>query len=142
VVVDASVLASRFLEPDSNHEIAVSWLRLLADSRVDFHAPAIALAEVTAAVRSVSGDEQLARETLASLRQATFIQLAEVSLSTALRAAELAARAGLKGCDAVYVAFAEEEHASLVTLDREQAERAAEFIPVLSPGTIPAARGE
>lgn len=58
-----------------------------------------------------------------------------VTLDDALidEAAEIAADRALKGADAVYVAVARRHRAILVTLDREQRERAAALVAVMTP---------
>ncbi len=58
-----------------------------------------------------------------------------VTLDDALidEAAEIAADRALKGADAVYVAVARRHRSILVTLDREQRERAAALVAVMTP---------
>ncbi|MFV9503782.1 MAG: PIN domain-containing protein [Oscillochloridaceae bacterium umkhey_bin13] len=48
-------------------------------------------------------------------------------------AAEIAADRALKGSDAVYTAVARRYGSTLVTLDQEQAARAALIVPVMTP---------
>jgi predicted nucleic acid-binding protein len=49
------------------------------------------------------------------------------------RAAGIAVEHGIRGCDAVYVALAEQFGDVLVTLDRQQLERGAAVAPVREP---------
>jgi predicted nucleic acid-binding protein len=64
--------------------------------------------------------------------------LSIVSLDDGLaqRATDLAADYWLRGVDAVYVAVAQQFDTTLVTLDPEQGRRAAEVVPVRSPGQV------
>jgi predicted nucleic acid-binding protein len=54
-------------------------------------------------------------------------------------AAELAADRALKGAEAIYVAVAQHHSCTLVSLDREQRERAARLVPAMTPGEALAA---
>jgi predicted nucleic acid-binding protein len=56
-----------------------------------------------------------------------------VSEALAARAAKIAARQKIRGCDAVYVALAEQPEMELVTLDRQQLERGVEVVATRSP---------
>ncbi|RRR72295.1 MAG: hypothetical protein EI684_10245 [Candidatus Viridilinea halotolerans] len=51
----------------------------------------------------------------------------------AQEAAYLAADRAIRGADAVYVAVAQRYRCALVSLDREQRERAALLVPTLTP---------
>ena len=59
--------------------------------------------------------------------------LVPVSSMMARRAAELSLELGLHGCDAVYVALAEQRGEPLISLDRRQLERARGVIEAREP---------
>jgi predicted nucleic acid-binding protein len=61
------------------------------------------------------------------------IELIPVTLPIAERAARIAGEHRIRGCDAVYVALAEQLSEALVTLDRQQLERGAAVVAVRAP---------
>jgi predicted nucleic acid-binding protein len=67
------------------------------------------------------------------LARSEVIELIPVTLAVAERAALIAAEHRIRGCDAVYVALAEQLSDALVTLDRQQLERGAAVVPVRAP---------
>jgi len=46
---------------------------------------------------------------------------------------DIAAEHRIRGCDAIYIALAEQLNDSLVTLDRQQLERAADIVTTHEP---------
>ena len=95
--------------------------------------PRLLLAELAGVVRRLTRDPIRARLAIDSLSFMPHVQL--VTLDDALidEAAEIAADRALKGADAVYVAGARRHRSILVTLDREQRERAAALVAVMTP---------
>lgn len=67
------------------------------------------------------------------LRDLHTIRLIPLDDTLAQEAAELAADRALRGADAVYVAVARRHGCALVSLDREQRERAAAVVRALTP---------
>ena len=59
-----------------------------------------------------------------------------LDLTTARRAAGVAADNRLRGSDAVYASVAQQFGSTLVTLDREQKERVAKILPTRLPSEI------
>jgi predicted nucleic acid-binding protein len=66
------------------------------------------------------------------IRQLNFLTFVPLDDDLARESAKVAASQHLRGSDAVYVAVARRFGAALVTLDSEQARRAAPLIPVRS----------
>lgn len=132
MIVDASVIAA-FLEPtDVNHLRALEWFESLDEDTV-LYAPAIVLPEVASGLRR---GRATAKDVLAALRimeDEQQIALRPVTRALAQRAAELVAELGLHGCDAVYVALAEQRGEPLISLDRRQLERARGVIEAREP---------
>jgi predicted nucleic acid-binding protein len=124
-VVDASVQVALLSTADRHHAAAAAWYRSALRERDALSAPSLLLAEVAAAIRRGTGDDALALRAVARLARGDMVQLAEVDTELAGKAAHLAATQALRGCDALYVALAAELDQPLVTLDRQQAERAA-----------------
>jgi predicted nucleic acid-binding protein len=67
------------------------------------------------------------------LARSEVIELIPVTLAMAEQAALIAAEHRIRGCDAVYVALADQLSDTLVTLDRQQLERGAALVTVRAP---------
>lgn len=132
-IADASVLVAAFVPEEVNYSLARAWLRGQIEAGVETNVPAIALAEVGGAIRRVTGQEREAKAVVAQLQALPGFKVHAVSVESGLRAARLAAEASLRGCDAVYVALAEEANEPLVSLDQEQLSRAAAVIIAQRP---------
>lgn len=134
-VVDASVWVSRFLRTDVAHERSKKWFAEAVEKQLTLYAPAVVLPEVAAAIARTSegpnGDE-LANEALAVLR-ASGVKIIDVSLSLGLKAAQIAGQCRVRGCDAVYLALAEQLSEPLVTLDKQQNERGGAVVQTMTP---------
>ena len=114
----------------------MSITRWIADARTrreQLFAPAIMLPELASAVRRVTGHEEDAEEALDRFGEGSGISYVPASIELCNAAAEIAIRYSIKGCDAIYVALAQQLDEPLVTFDREQAERAAAVIRVIVP---------
>jgi predicted nucleic acid-binding protein len=66
--------------------------------------------------------EALAKESLSVLKDSG-VKIVDLSVSLATKAAQIASECRVRGCDAVYLALAEQLSESLVTLDKQQHER-------------------
>ena len=138
-VVDASVYValvyrcSKFLVGQSalvnagekEHATSWAWFEKSRAANEPVLAPVILLAEVAAAISRGVGEVSLARRVVERLNDAGVIELVPVTLMLAERAAMIAADYRIRGCDAIYVA--------VVTLDRQQLERAAAIVEVGRP---------
>ncbi len=132
-VVDASVYVSIAHGADRHHERCLRWLEAGLERQEPLVAPNLLLVEVAAAVRRLTGRRQLAEAAVADLLETGLIELVPLSAERAARAAGIAAAAGVRGADAVYLALAEELDATLVSLDRRQLERGAGIARVERP---------
>lgn len=132
-VVDASVILSSILPGEPHHEASKAWLIALAGSGDHFSAPAILLSEVAAPLSRAYDQPDLAGQVVQTLAAAPFARLFPVSIPLATRAATIAADHQIRGCDAVYVALAETLGEQLITLDRQQAERAGAVVETSQP---------
>jgi predicted nucleic acid-binding protein len=132
-VVDASVWVALSHSGDRHHRRCREWLSSsLADGSA-LAAPSLLLAEVAAALRRLTEDEALARESAEALVELELVELHPLTLERAVAAASVAAELGLRGADAVYVALADERREPLITLDRQQLERAGERVDAKRP---------
>lgn len=130
-VVDASVVVSLHHAADKFHHRCTRWLREALTHGVELHAPGLLIVEVAAAIRRLTGDETLAAESIRGL--ADWLQLYPLDRQRAETAAAVAARTGVRGADAVYLALARELREPLVTLDRQQLERGEALVEVQRP---------
>lgn len=133
-VVDASVFVADARPGEPYHAEAMALLRALADRDLVLVLPAIALTEVAAAIARATDDAALAVEAAAMYRSWPGARVLPVDEVLADLAAQVAAEERLRGCDAVYVALAQQLGATLVTLDGEQLERSPSTVSARTPG--------
>jgi predicted nucleic acid-binding protein len=133
-VVDASVILSSMLPGDPHHEASKAWLVALVAAGNHFTAPAILLSEVAAPISRAHHQPELAGQVAHSLAAAPFAGLVPATIPLASRAAAIVADYQIRGCYAVYVALAESLGEELITLDRQQIERAKAVVVTSMPG--------
>lgn len=132
-VIDASAWVSLMVGEDVHHPASRRWFADRAAQGGPFVIPAHALAEVGGAIarrrqRAADGDAALAL-----LLRFPGLRVVAVDARLAWRAASLATQGRMRGADAIYVALAELLGLPLVTWDREQTERAADWVAVRRP---------
>jgi predicted nucleic acid-binding protein len=132
-VIDASVYVALINANESDHDSSWAWFQSAQSAQESILAPAILLAEVAAAVSRGVGDPALAHRVVEQLRRSKAIELVPVTTTMASRAAAIAADYRIRGCDAVYVALAEQMDDYLATLDQQQLERGAEVVTTRKP---------
>ena len=132
-VVDASVYVALINANEPDHASSWAWFESAQAAQEPIVAPAILLAEVAAALSRGVGDATLAHRVIQQLMQARTIELLPVTLAMAERAAAIAADHRIRGCDALYVAAADRLNDHLVTLDKQQLERAGALVSVRVP---------
>jgi predicted nucleic acid-binding protein len=132
-VVDASVWVSRFVPQDVHHSVSRLWLERHAAAGDPLVVPVLALPEVAGAIARRVDDASLAHQALQAVLRLPMLRLVDVEARLARSAAQLAADHALRGADAVYVALALELGLPLVTLDREQRNRASVVLTTLEP---------
>ncbi len=133
VVLDASLLVAGIRRGDPGHVPARSVLTWLTANDATLHVPAIALSEVSAAIARGTDNTELALRDVALLQQLPGFALRPVDVALAQSSARVAAENRIRGCDAVYVALARQLDAPLITLDRQQRERAPDDVVVRMP---------
>jgi len=132
-VLDASVLIAAVLPNEPFHADAKALMGHLIDEGAYIYLPSIAFAEVAAAISRGPGDEQLALAVVAEYGMRPDLHWIAVDLAPGDLATEIAAKQRIRGCDAVYVALAYAEQATLITLDGQQRERAPSAVPARTP---------
>jgi predicted nucleic acid-binding protein len=134
MVVDASVMVSRLVAGDVNHEASRRWLDDHIASGGLLIAPALLLPELAGAIARRT-NRGLARRAIAALLRLPELRVVAIDARLAEVAARLAGDLHLRGADAVYVATAAHLRLPLVTWDAEQRERGAARIRVMAPDT-------
>ncbi|NOX63239.1 MAG: PIN domain-containing protein [Chloroflexi bacterium] len=136
VVLDASVLVAGMRPGEVHHVAAREALEMLTRQHWRLFLPAIALAEVAAAIGRGTGSAARAERELTLLRQTPRLMIMAVDASLGERAAAIAGSHRIRGCDAVYVALAQMLNIPLITLDREQRERSPAALSVFAPDEV------
>jgi predicted nucleic acid-binding protein len=132
-VIDASVYIALINAHEKDHPASWAWFEQAQATREPVVAPVILLAEVAAALSRGVGDLALAHRVVRQMKRPGLIELVPVTLALAERAATIAADQRIRGCDAIYVALADQLGDCLVTLDRQQLERSAAVVSAREP---------
>lgn len=122
-IIDASVYVALISAHEKDHASSWAWFEQAQAAHEPIAAPVILLAEVAAALGRGTGDSVLAQRVVQQLKRSGVIDLIPVTIAMAERAAIIAADHRIRGCDAVYIALADQLGDCLVTLDRLQLER-------------------
>ena len=132
-VIDASVYVALINVLEYEHESCWSWFQSEQAQQRTVSAPVVLLAQVAAALSRGAGDPALAHRVVRHLLDAGLVELVPVTEALAERAASIAADHNIRGCDAVYVALAENLGTDLITLDRQQSERGGAVVTTRRP---------
>jgi len=119
LTIDSSVIISSLLKNEHRHKEALSiWEDVLkGESFVINHFSV--LVEVVAAIRRRTGLVSLAMEIKKELIDTENISFVILDDKAAIEAAEIAAKTGLRGMDALMVQVAKEYNAELISFDKE-----------------------
>lgn len=131
--VDASVFLNAFNPYEPGHDTSHPLLALFQERAIPIIVPSLLRPEVSAAIIRGREDADLARRFTHALERLPHIVWVPLDNTLARQSADLAASCRLRGSDAVYVAVALRFGSALVTLDREQRERAAGVISSYYP---------
>lgn len=132
-VIDASVYITLINAYEKDHTSSWAWFESAQAEQEPILAPVILLAEIAAALSRGIRDKNLAHRMVGQLKRSGVIDLIPVTLTMAERAAAIAADHQIRGCDAIYVALADQLSDCLVTLDKQQLERATSIVTVHKP---------
>jgi predicted nucleic acid-binding protein len=132
-VVDASVWVSRLVPQDIHHQVSKCWFERQATEGGMLVGPALLLAEVAGAIARRSGQGKLAEDAIQGMLRLPSLRPVSIDARLGGAASRLAARVGLRGADAIYVAVAHQLHSPLITWDLEQQETARGLIEVRTP---------
>jgi predicted nucleic acid-binding protein len=131
--LDTSVYVRAADPNDPDQATCQALIDALDDQAVPIIVPRLLLAELAGALRRLTRDPIRARLAVDTLRSTPHIQLIRLDDALLDTAAEIAADYALRGADATYVAVARRHNCTLVSLDREQRERAAAIVTTRTP---------
>ena len=134
--LDATIFVRDASPGDPDHETCHALMAQLYQRNTMIVVPLLILAEIAGALSRSFRDPIRARLEVELLSALRHIQFVPIDAVVAQEAAELAADRSLRGADAVYVAVARRYGCALVTLDREQRERAAPVVRTLIPTEV------
>lgn len=140
--VDASVYLNAFNPKEPDHADSRRLLAYLQSQAIPAIAPTLLLPEVAATISRGRDSADLATQFTEALKRLPHLVLVSLDEALADQAADVAARFRLRGSDAVYAAVALRFGSVLVTLDREQRERARRLVKALTPSQALEALGE
>ena len=132
IVVDASVWVSRLVSDDAFHELIKDWMASQREQGTELVSPFLLLVEVGGAISRKTGIPELGLNAVKQVENLPGVRLVEMDNSLLKDAANLAAELGLRGADATYVATAARLNLPMVTLDKDQRERASKRIKILN----------
>lgn len=132
-VIDASVHIADVRPSEPHHGEARAFLDQVRRTGAPAYSPIIVLAEVAAGVARGTGRSGLARRLTNLLRRVPNFVFLPVDEALGDLAAEVAASQQVRGCDAIYIALAQQLSATLVTLDGEQRQRAPAVVLAQTP---------
>ncbi len=131
--VDASVFLNAFNPYEAGHEESHRLLTRLQTEAIPIVVPTLLLPEVAGTVARGRQDSLLASKFAHAVSRLSHVVFVPLDAALAQRALEVAAEYRLRGSDAVYATVALQFGSTLVTLDREQRERAAKVVPTRRP---------
>ena len=131
--LDANIFIRDLDTREPQHAECHALLDELRMQAIPIISPVLVLAEVAGTVSRTRRDPMAGRLAADLLRGISNLTLIPMDDSLAQEAAEIAADYALRGADATYVAVARRHSCTLVSLDREQRERAAAIITTRTP---------
>ena len=130
-VLDASLIASSFLEKEKWHKEAKLFLERLISRGETIILPELILPEVASAISRGTKNPDYAIGFCKELRRLPNFIFVPVDESLSDIAVEIASKYFLKGADSIYVALAYRYNAELVTLDQKQSDKASKLVKVV-----------
>jgi predicted nucleic acid-binding protein len=119
LTLDSSVIIASLLEKEPRHrEALVIWSTILSGNNIAIM-PYSVLVEVVAAIKRRTGSESLAMEVKEELLNVETISFVILDDKSAVEAADLAAKTGVRGMDALLIQVAKEFGTELVSFDEE-----------------------
>jgi len=128
LTIDSSVIIASLLKKEPRHKEALEiWNAILSGRNVAVM-PYSVLVEVVAAIKRRTGSESLAMEVKQELLNIEAISFVILDDKTAVEAADLAAKTGVRGMDALLIQVAKEFGTELISFDEEMMSKAASLL--------------
>ena len=134
--LDASVHINALNVTEPGSAASQACLQQLLAQRQAIFSPTLLLVELAAAAARALNDAALALELTQAVRGLPGQVWVSLDDALAAEAAQLGAEARLRGADAVYAAVARRYGATLITRDRQQLERLAALVSVMTPEDV------
>ena len=131
--LDANVFQRDANTRDPDYSTCHALIEQLVTKQQRIIVPMIVLAEIAGPLRRSFGDPIRARLYADSVAILPNVTLVDVDLALGQVAADLAADYALRGMDAIYVATAQQNSTTLITLDGDVLQRARAIVPVQTP---------
>jgi len=123
LTLDSSVIIASLLEKEPRHREALEiWSTILSGNNIAIM-PYSVLVEVVAAIKRRTGSESLAMEVKQELLNIETISFVILDDKSAVEAADLTAKTGVRGMDALVIQVSKEFETELVTFDDEMTEK-------------------
>jgi predicted nucleic acid-binding protein len=135
-VIDASVFLNAFNPMESGSEISNEVLARLQSQSIPVIAPFLLLPETAAAISRGTNNSELAAQFASTLLHLPHLILISLDRALAQQALMIASNHRLRGGDSVYTAVAQRFACPLITLDKEQHERAASVLATYYPSEL------
>ena len=119
ITLDSSVIVSSLLEKEPRHKEAFEIWTTVVFGKYFAIMPYSVFVEGVAAVRRRTGSEKLAREVKLKLLNIETISFVVLDDKSANQAADLAAKTGVRGMDALLIQVAKEYGTELISFDEE-----------------------
>ncbi len=133
VVVDASVLIAAVTARETGHLLARRFVGACTARALPIFVPVIALAEFSGGLSRTGRSAEQIKRFLAIYRSQAEFTVVPIEVELGDEAVSIATLQRIKGCDAIYLALARDLTLPLVTLDREQQDRAPADVEVRTP---------
>lgn len=121
------------MEREEHHEFSKKLMEKIEREKILVIVPEILLPEIASAIARGTGDEKKAFEFVNKIVELPNFLFIPIDRELALFASNIAAKYKLRGSDSVYVAVSKLFEVKLVTLDKEQREKAVKVIEVKTP---------
>ena len=130
LTVDSSIFVSALRKDEEKHAKSLALFRKIKDGEHIAIEPYSVLVKVVAAIRRRTDDMALAKRVKDDFLNIDTLNFVEIGDVLAEGAAEIAAKIGVRGMDALIIQTAKEYNDSLVSFDDEMAERAKEVVKI------------
>ena len=134
--LDASVHINALNPAEPGSAASQACLQQLLAQRQTIFSPTLLLVELAAAAARALNNAALALELTQAVRGLPGQVWVSLDADLAAEAAQLGAEARLRGADAIYAAVARRYGATLITRDRQQLERLAALVSVMTPEDV------